>query len=432
MGWLFSNSNKRRYCVTFSRKRWSVAIGRQAAYLATDHLTSGQISSEPYLGMREKSKMLTLTHSRLDFSSSSTVVEHLKRGAGGALPLDGEERYRDLWLKVGTSKPFSEITGREGRVLGRLNAASHVGQYWSRLFETNVFPDRAKQCWLLAVGIEGELKSFFELDPEALAAYDLNLKAQVSIKPRLLLFPFGWSLWLSVRVVGQHSLSELASLLHALLKRHVFRVLNGPENLLDMSGLSDLIGPGLWEDAFLGADTNERRDQESLSIATVLEKFGGAPPKNSASTQFTKPLSSIIDLSGSELPSQYADSLPKGSNPSLDYLLGKDLHYFIWAEHLLTPFENPGIAFSRLRNYHNNTFRALNHARHLQRFLARLPEIERMPPELLRLAENACDLLDPAQEVAGRYRCRASVSFRERVDVRQAVTEARALIAKNT
>lgn len=375
-------------------------------------------------------KTMKLTHSVVDLGAQRTALKHLENPAlSTALPLDDPDHFRDLQRQASQSAiPVAALTQEKPEVLGKLAPGFGTEKYWRTLFSA-VSPELyAESCWKLAVPLEAGL------DPDHYLNLHLTAFPRLRCRPRpcVRLYPFGWTLWLSVKIVGLHSLDELADLVEALLENRVYRVKSHRGEPLDFTSFADLVAEGVRKDAFLGNKTDDREVPfDVTSVVTVLVKDGGSPSLGALVPAIAKPLGRLVRLHGtatSERLLSVAGTLEKGGDDDLNYVLQNNMHVFIWAEHLLA---QQSALCRHLRCYHNNTFRALDQARHAQRFLENALHLKKKkwPLKLAELVGHAADFLDLA-DGGERYRSRTAVAFREREEVLAVVAKARARLGQ--
>jgi hypothetical protein len=246
------------------------------------------------------------------------------------------------------------------------------------------------------------------------------MKLKVSPVPRVLLFPFGWSTWLSFQIVGDHSLQELATLSEHLTDGAAYHLNENVAATLTLTQLFDVVGKGVRNDAY-GGKSVAFNPQDILGVTTVLSKHSGSPSLGALTPEQAAALKRIVRSAGAAQAPTLAVPLPHGESKLLDYVLHDGLWWFLWAEHrLLTTGRNA----QRLRCYHNNTFRSLAHTWLQQTFLDRTIRTKPWSPTLTDLVESVIRLL-----TMPNYKNFSLLAFLERKDFETARTTAQKRLA---
>ena len=213
---------------------------------------------------------------------------------------------------------------------------------------------------------------------------------KVSLLPRVLLFPFGWSTWLSFLIRGDLSLNGLSSLIKRVFEEDVFSLpdINTPLNLQD---LCDYIAKGTRADAFADLETGDKIGSEFMDIVTVLGKRAGSLSCKAWFDEDKLALQRIVRPRHS--PSHAGFKVNKIIEDNNDnYIAWDRFGCFIWLYHLLGGGSG---AYEKLECYHRNTFNAFLLAWHqillLQEGMDKL-DAQKMP-ELNKLLRQAKDIL---------------------------------------
>jgi hypothetical protein len=176
------------------------------------------------------------------------------------------------------------------------------------------------------------------------------------------LFPFGWSTWVSLRVVGEHRLTDLADLLAHVTRGRAIQWSSQPPPIF-LNELLDRIAEGVRSDAFAGDDTADSAAKNLTIVTSVLAKHGGSPSVGALTARDEQLMWRLIHPHGPS-SSGLADHVFRcDPNDELEFGLRDDRTCFLWLEHRLRPEERNR---DKLRHFHQNTFRSLVQAAHLQ------------------------------------------------------------------
>lgn len=302
--------------------------------------------------------MSTFTQTVIDLADRHTSLYYL--GGRGPLPLGCEEDYGALHTRLGQLKRASwsqlGLTAVSGGLLGKLAPLPTDNKYWRRVMRTGSVEMFADRAWSVFAPVVADLTRRVTL--EATEWQDL-----VSPVPRVILYPFGWSTWLSLRINGPHSLSEVASLLEKVCGEKVL-TLDGEPGPTNLERFFETVSKAVRAEAFAGTRTRDRDDQEVAIVTTVLAKYGGSPALDDLDQEGRRALERIVRPYGPPSKRPVTERVYRlETTDELEYLVYDDLGRFQWVEHLLSP---TGRNHQRLRCYHNNTFFSLVQAWHLQ------------------------------------------------------------------
>lgn len=312
--------------------------------------------------------MATLTRTRIDIADRHTTLCALSTGqetnAAPRLPLGAAKGYTNLYSRAEKTKVSYESLnlGKRGQILESLFRVYGTEKYWKRYL--NGTDPTPSATWSAGLPLLADLNTRFELILPA------SFKAKVSLLPKVLLYPFGWSTWISLRVVGEHSLEDLNELIEHLFSQKCFQVV-GAAQLLSLQSFFDTISKGIRTDAFCGGATADSEGKGKAIVTTVLEKHGGSLALGALSNDEKKKLRRMVrpEGAGSSQPfKELVFQLPW--KDELNYLIIDQLGRFIWLEDLLSP--GPGDRNPKFLDcYHYNSFRVLVQAWH---FLGLLTE----------------------------------------------------------
>ena len=309
--------------------------------------------------------MTTLTKTRIDIADRHTSLYFFKKKVGDPdpLPMGGSQAYQDLYTKIATAHrmQYQKLTGKAGTVLDKLlpltpDDPDKPLKYWIRYLGRGPAPDDA---WDEAIPLLATPDHRLEIQRPA----NFPAKTRLSPIPQIILYPFGWSTWISCLITGEHTLSDLASLVAQIFQQKTLNV-SGAVKPFTLSDYFDLVAKGIRTDAFGGTLTKDRKEADPAIVVTVLEKNSGAPSLGGIGATEEQQLQSLVRPRGpavTGLPKEMVFRYPGKAIPDLNYLLSGGMGRFIWKEELLDPV---GTNQMKLECYHHNSFRSLLQAWH--------------------------------------------------------------------
>ncbi|HEX7678195.1 MAG TPA: hypothetical protein VF713_08735, partial [Thermoanaerobaculia bacterium] len=267
-------------------------------------------------------------------------------------------------------------------------------KFWRRYLRASDIDDYAESAWENVLPIAGIPSERVEV------VLPQGLGVQVSPELRVLIYPFGWSTWLSFRIVGDHDLTGLATLTAHLLGKQAYTLASSPGQALTITDLFDRINKGVRVEAFGGKKAKPVNPQELLTVMTVLAKSGGGLSLGALEEDQELALKQILRPGGpvaTDAITKFSEPLRSG-NPLLNFVLHDARSWFIWAEHLLKP---EGHNFAHLRCFHNNTFRSLQQVWELHNLLKLALATRTWSPALVEVIEQVLRLLGSPSGVGG-------------------------------
>jgi hypothetical protein len=315
----------------------------------------------------------TLTETLLDLADCHTTLYYLGATTppqdAAPLPLGTAQAYGGLYQTVAAAAPapkaFSDVSGSgaPGGIMVKLSPVYRNNKYWRRYLGSGDYDLYHESAWESIIPIEVSLSLRVGFIPDA------RFNFKVSLIPRVLLYPFGWSAWLSLRVTGKHTLGELSSLVQHIFTAKAFRLDPDPAPpdkqpaAYFLREVFNVIARGVRDDAFGGNKTKDFDSQETISVTTVLGKHGGSPSLGALKPAVQEEILRIVKPEGPAPKGQLLDYVYRRSEEDLlEYLVMSDHKRFIWLEHLLVPIERNR---DHLLCYHNNTFHSLMQFRQL-------------------------------------------------------------------
>lgn len=344
--------------------------------------------------------MPTLTETMIDIADRHTTLYYLgEKPPAGPLPFQTKDAYCALHATLGQGADYTAVaTGRNAALLARMKPAYSDNKYWQSYvgLAPAAFPGAAWES-LLPIDISLKRRVSCVSDP--------RFKFRVSPVPRVRLYPFGWSTWLSLRVSGEHNVSDLAALLEWLFTDKALQYEGEATTFAVGKFLTD-IADGVRQDSFGGNATKDNFTQNTGVVTTVMSKYGGAHSLGALSPDEERELRRIARPYGPPPGGpfdQHVVKLPPDSNSTLEYLVHDTFGRFLWVEHLL---QQDARAHVQLRCYHNNNFASLVHAWHLHALLDAVVYQKHPAGPAFDLAQSAANLL-----VTPGYKCAGLVQY---------------------
>ena len=315
--------------------------------------------------------MTTLTKTRIDIADHHTSLYFFKKKPEDPDPLGmgSSGQYQALYKKIAQAHrmQYQNLTGKEGTIFAKLlpltpDDPDKPLKYWLLYLGRGPAPDDA---WEEAIPLSAIPNHRLEIQlPTGFSA-----KAKLSSVPQILLYPFGWSTWISCLITGEHALGDLVSLGAQVFQQKAIKI-SGSANPLSLSGYFDLIAKGIRADAFGGPQTRDRREAVPTVMTTILEKNSGSPSLDGIGPAEEQQLHSLVSPLGPRpngLPAEMVFRYAKSKRPNLNYLLSDQMGRFIWKEDYLDP---TGTNQMKLECYHHNSFRSLIQAWHFYGLVA--------------------------------------------------------------
>jgi hypothetical protein len=363
--------------------------------------------------------MTIITETLVELADRHTTLYHFVEPSNPApLPFRNSAEYCDLHRALATAKrtEYSDVhEGGPGIVLCKLSPAYRNHKYWSRHLSSKDYDSYPDFAWQNLLPIQSELTIRVECE--------LSSKLAFAIRPvpRVLLYPFGWSTWISLRLTGEHGLGELASFLQRVLTEKAFRIDLGP--LISLSELFNYVAKGVRADAFGKNKTKDVESSEVFIVTTVIAKHGGSPALGALNfeeeTQLLRLVRPAGPLSGRAFK-EHVFQFPPADE--FEYVLFDDVSRFNWMEHLLIPKERNR---QLLHCYHKNSFMSLIQADTFLALLEAAGKQKSLSERLYDLTESARNYLESPNFHNASLR-----AFLGRPDVRKSLKQATKLESK--
>lgn len=340
--------------------------------------------------------MIKLTETIIDIADCHTTLYYLgmKLPQVAPLPLGTAQDYQGLYEKVAAPNrvTYNDVSGTPGSMLVKLSPCYRKNHYWSWYLGSRQHDLYHEIAWNNIIPVEVSLATRIEFITDA------RFNFKVSPVPRVLLYPFGWSAWLSLRLTDAHTVEELSLFLQHVFTAKAFRIAtnsapsNQPPPAYSLLDLFDLIAQGVRSDSFGGNKTKDFDSQEMIAVTTVLAKHGGSLSLGALSDAMQQQILRIVKPDGPVPKGKFLDHVFRRSDDELDeYVVMDSYKRFIWLEHLLV---SQNRNYEHLRCYHNNTFHSLVQARQLLELLVMAGKQSSLSDPLRELVEVAASNLD--------------------------------------
>jgi hypothetical protein len=332
--------------------------------------------------------MLTLTDTMVELADCHTTLYYLDAPQQGPLPLGTSASYNQLYATVGAPNrvTYDGVAGHAGVLLDKLTPFFKKNNYWNRFFASSqvaIYPDLA---WDFALPILCSLKLRINFIADA------KFKFQVRPMPSVLLYPFGWSARVSLRLVGPHTVDNLAAFNQHIFDNKCFHInpdpAPGPKGpaTFSLPEVFDHIAEGVRTDAFGGLKTRDFSPNDAVIVTTVFAKNGGTLKSGGLGDAQQKVLLRIVKPDGPPLAGKVQDYVHDVDPPKVKYVVMHNYGRFIWMEDLLNPVDRN---YQHLRCYHNNSFNSLVQARHLYQLLTQSAGLKALPAPVSELTDKA-------------------------------------------
>lgn len=323
----------------------------------------------------------------IDLADCHTTLHYLHEVPPAEVPLNigTNESYQDLYHQLAAHRRLDYEqagTGRAGIILKRLQPGYSRDRFWHRYLGSGNYESYPNLAWDNLLPIEAS----FSIRVRCLA--EAQCGCEISPIPRVLLFPFGWSTWISLLITGDHSLDSLSSFVQCIFRDRVFEVSNSVSPVT-LRRLFSLLSEGIRTDAFGGTETADASTPDTLIVTTVLAKRQGSLSCWAFLPEEQEMLRRTVRPTGPRTSDPFDSQVRPldGGHGELNFLFMDTFGRFIWSQRLLaSEGRNP----RHLRCYHNNTFRSFVLAWHQFSLLREV--VQRQPvltPDVRHLVDRA-------------------------------------------
>jgi hypothetical protein len=338
---------------------------------------------------RKNLPMATLTETRIEIADRHTTLCHFTAGkkTKRVMMLGNSDGYNGLYDKAAVAKgdakdeanglDYASQFSSAGKILAKLLPIYKNTKYWKRYLNCDPF---TANIWRAALPLHATISERIEVTPPA------GFTAKIRPAPSVLIYPFGWSTWVSIRITGEHTLEQLAALEEHLFTQKCIQV-GSAGTPVALQSFLDHVGEGIRADAFCNAETRDAGGTNKAVVITVLEKHGGSLSLGALDDNAQNMLKRMVRPEGA--PSrrsfdQLVFHVDAGSD--LNYMVIDELGRFIWMERLLSPEDRN---HQWLNCYHHNSFISLVQAWHFEGLLTEGGNLKLKPKPLEELLAAA-------------------------------------------
>jgi hypothetical protein len=330
--------------------------------------------------------MPVLTETIIDLLDRHTAVEQFGAKAKSAAGMS-------FTTAAGVAKVHARLR-EQGRIdlttppaptaIRRLVPGYADHKFWHRVLESRDVTTYAAVAWEQLLPVIAEPAFRVSIAPDTARTW------RASPVPRALVYPFGWSNWLSIRITGDHSLRDLVGLVTSLFESSSLQI-DVPRRDTGIRGLFDDLSRAVRGNVFSNPKLADKDPQDVMIVTTVLAKHGGSPSIQALSPDDRENILKLVRPSGPGLASLTGHVFQPDKLRPLEYIVFDDTGWFIWNERLLAPEDRNR---QYLRCYHNNTVRALAHARQLEGLLRVALTSDKRPAVLRQILRTAVGQLE--------------------------------------
>jgi hypothetical protein len=307
------------------------------------------------------------------------------------LPLADAPSYASLYSKIVAAKAvtYAALSGQPGVMLKKLSPIYRKNDYWNYFFGNDDLAQYPGRAWEFLVPILCTINSHVD--------YALGAKSNITVSPvpYVVLYPFGWSNCLSLRLQGDFALKDLADFNVSLFADKSFTIAAAtsgqPATPVSVRDLFAKMSNGVRADAFGGTLANDFAPREPTVVTTIMASYSGNLTLNGLGGNEVQSLLRIVKPEGpppSGKLTDYVHRLQPGDKEK--YVVMNNYGRFTWMQDLLA---SVGRNHQHLRCNHNNTFNSLVHARHLYQLLTQAVNLNSLPASLAPLAKRANEAL---------------------------------------
>lgn len=331
---------------------------------------------------------VTFTEAMVEVADCHTTLYHLgaSRPQTPPLPLTPAATYGALYAQIDAAKvvTYAAVTKQPGVVLNKLYPVYRQNHYWNYFFANDAIAGYPALAWEFLVPILCSVNVHVDYVPQNAG----NFK-KVSPLPRVFLYPFGWSNWLSLRLQGEFTLQDLSDFNVDLFAGKSLRLTRpgAQPTMVSVRELFAEMSEGVRVDAFGGTQTKDFAPREPVVVTTILARYGAKLTLGGLNSQGIQTLLRIVKPEGPAPSGKLMDYVHRlQPNKEEKYVVMNNYGRFVYLDDRLKPVERN---YQHLRCYHNNTFNSLLHARHLYQLLSQAVKLNSLPVSLGELADKA-------------------------------------------
>ncbi len=335
---------------------------------------------------------LKLTEAMVEVGDCRTTLYYFsKEFAKPSIGFTDAAKYNELHEQVWNGlEKFSEVSEVSSpAVLRKIATAYRENKYWFTATGLDDIANFPFNAWESILPLECTLKERFEIDPN-------GFTFKISPIPRVVLYPFGWTTKLSIRITKDHSLEQLSRFVQYLVNQPCIRIKQpvgtAPTPAMRLKDFFARIAAGVRADVFED-DKSDRGSRDTPIIVTTVISKSGISPTSQPDEDLSELMLRMVTPEGNLPTSPFSDHVfLRDPEDTLQFVVTNNHGRFIWIEKLL---ENDGHKRSHLLCHHNNSFHSLMHAVHLADLIENA--VQRRKRSKAELPDSLMELLVEAE-----------------------------------
>lgn len=338
---------------------------------------------------------LTLTEAMVELGDCRTTLYYFSKAfAKPPIRFTNGAEYNELHQALADgAKKFSAVSQvASPTALKNIEAAYHANKYWFTATGMDDLVSFPYNAWENILPLECTLKERIEIDAN-------GFTFKISPRPRVLLYPFGWTTKLSIRITKEHTLEQLCEFVQYVVNQPCIRITQ-PKGTPPAPGirLKDFfarVAAGVRPDVFENDKSDRGSRDTPVSVTTVIAK-SGISPTSQPDADLRELLLRMATPEGNLPTGPFADHVfLRDPDNTLQFVVSNNHGRFIWIEKLLKSNEHKRL---HLLCHHNNSFHSLVHAIHLAELIEAAVQRKKrskaaLPDPLMELLVEAEDQL---------------------------------------
>lgn len=305
---------------------------------------------------------LKLTEAMVEVGDCRTTLYYFsKEFLKPSIGFTDAAKYNELHERVRNGlEKFSEVSGvTSPAALKKIATAYHENKYWFTATGLDDIANFPFNAWESILPLECTLKERFEIDPK-------GFTFKISPIPRVVLYPFGWTTKLSIRITKDHTLEQLSRFIQYLVNQPCIRSQQpagtAAAPAMRLKDFFARVAAGVRTDVFED-DKCDRGSRDTPIIVTTVISKSGISPTSQPDEDLSELMLRMVTPEGNLPTSPFSDHVfLRDPEDTLQFVVSNNHGRFIWIEKLL---KNDGHKRSHLLCHHNNSFYSLMHAVHL-------------------------------------------------------------------
>jgi len=328
----------------------------------------------------------------------TTLYYFLKQFNHPSIRFTNAANYNELHEEVWNGREkFSEVSNVVSpAALKNITTAYYPNKYWFTATGLDDIANFPFNAWEHILPFECTLKERIEIDANGFAL-------KISPRPRVLLYPFGWTTKLSIRITKDHSLEQLSRFVQYLVNQPCIRIKQStgaaPIPAMQLKAYFARIAAGVRTDVFEGDKSDQGSRDTPVIVTTVIAK-SGISPTSQPDPDLLNLMLRMVTPEGNLPTNPFSDHVfLKDPDDTLQFVVSNNHGRFIWIEPLLKNDEHKRL---QLLCHHNNSFHSLVHAVHLGELIERA--VQQKKKSKAALSDSLMGLLVEAEDQLSKPR----------------------------